>query len=144
MRMGKQLQQQEIKEKAMVVEGMHGVMPSLESMAKAVLKSKDETPIIEWAYNTVQTTTYEYQLAVDTLLQDHFGWSESQLDEFHEEMRDLLLSLGVVHDAGHNPMSLEDMKKVAELSKYRYPEEKRLVLQKTLGLSIPQEMKQLK
>lgn len=146
------------KEKAIITKGTNEIMTSktLEEAVKDVIRTGDEVSLMTWGYNAVQTSSFQYTLAVEEVLRQMFredrGIPEKMtpsqekefekqfqlyIDRFHTNIRDFLLALGQVHSYGTDPMTPKDMEVVGEIAKAKYPHEKRLVLIKKLGIALP-------
>ncbi len=121
---------QKEKEDALVVKTMNKVQ-------KSVGRLRNARDVAEWAANTVMTSAFEYTLAVDTVLKEELGFTDEQMDGFHESLRSILTALGQVTSYGNNPMTYTDMAVVGQIAKARTQQEKAMILAKKLSVSLP-------
>lgn len=155
------------KETALVNKATNEVLTSqsLEEAVKECIKSGDEASLAAWTYNTVLTTSTTFTLAVDEAFHQmeldrilkEMGKTKEELtprelidieknkiepliDGFHGQLRDILVTLGQVQSYGNIPMTPKDMEVLGEIAKAKYPEEKRLVMIKKLGIALPTEV----
>jgi len=113
------------------------VVQSMHRMAQEISDLKNESAVVEWAANTVMTTSQNVTLGVDEVLHSEFHFTDKMIDEFHMALTEVLKAAGQVNLYGSRPMTPKDFESVGIIAKCRSAEEKALVFKRTLGISLP-------